>query len=283
MYKLYNCFGEVLVPNCIELVFIENIIVNSIIIYQLSKFTKYNTRIINQIIGILILSIYTTLSYYIRNSLIDNFIVKLLIVNFSIYIIYIPDKIKLYIKLLVYYFLNLFFLAGITISLTLIFNITLKNIIIKLILYGISGIVLLIFNNFMWKIWKTKIKNESLIYTIKIADILISALVDTGNNVYDYINNKDVIFIEEEYKRKLEKLNLLETNLNINIKTITGKKNQKVYILNNVKIIKNKKEIYEFKELEVIFIEKELNQNGEYKALISYDTYLEKLKGVILC
>ena len=78
-----------------------------------------------------------------------------------IYIIYLPKELKKYIRLFVYYFLISFLLVGIVISLTLFFNVNISNIIIKNILYIVSGILLFLFNKFMWKMWKSKIKKEN--------------------------------------------------------------------------------------------------------------------------
>lgn len=269
--------------NCIEYVFLENLIINYIVIYQLNNFTKTKVKKTNMLIGIVVISAYTTLNYFLFNKVIENILVKLLIIAFCIYIIYRPKKIKHYFKVFIYYFLISFLLVGIVISITLFFNLNLSNILLKIITYCISGILLFVFNKFLWKLWKSKIRNDNLIYILKIKEIEIPAFVDTGNNVYDNVNKLDVIFIERKYYENLLKNNLLNKKIAININTVTGDKECFGYIVKNVKVFKNKKQINEFKKINFVFVDRKLNLNNEYNALISYDTYLDKLKGVTLC
>ena len=131
--------------------------------------------------------------------------------------------------------------------------------------------------------WKSKIKKDNLIYEIKIGEVIIPAFVDTGNNVKDLVGNNDVLFVESKYYEKLynNKLSLKTTYIDIN--TVTGKENVKGYLLNNIVIKKNKQKLCQLKNVLFIFVDRKLNNNDDYEALISYDTYLEKMKGVELC
>lgn len=265
----------------IELIFLENIIINYIIINQISIITKCHKKTFREIIGIIVLGLYSTLNYVFYKEIIANSLIKILIINFSIYIIYNPKSISLYIKLILFYFLNSFLLVGIIISISLILNITLDNILIKMLMYFLGGVILLVFNKLMWKLWKSKIKSEDYVYMIKIRDMLIPGFVDTGNNVFDYEHNRDVIFLEEKYKKNMEEKNLLKKRVKINISTINDSDERCAYIINDVDVIKNNVKVHTFKNLEIIFVKRKLNEN--YNALISYDTYIEKLKGVKLC
>lgn len=268
----------------IEYVFLENFVINYITIFQVSTFTKSKPKKINTLIGIIILSFYTTINYYLNSIFLTNILIKILAVSFCIYIIYLPKELKKYIRLYAYYFLISFLLVGIVISLTLIFNLDISNIIIKNLLYICSGILLFLFNKFMWKMWKSKIKKDDLIYVIRVNDVLVPAFVDTGNNVYDYKNNLDVIFIEKNFFDKLLKKNLLYKKIDLNITTITeNNDNIQGYIVKNIIILKNEEEICRLNKAVFVFVDKKLNNNNEYNALISYDTYIDKLKGVILC
>ena len=269
--------------NYIEYVLLENLVINYITIYQVSIFTKIKSRKINTVIGIIILSFYSTINYYIQNSFITNILIKILVVNFCIYIIYLPKKIKIYIKVYLYYFLISFLMVGIIISFVIIFKLNISNIITKIIIYFCSGFVLYIFNKFMWKMWKSKIKKDDLIYDIKIGDIKIQGFVDTGNNVYDYVNKLDVVFLEKQFEYELFKNNLLHEKVKLNINTITGRDEVEGYIVKNIMINKNEYNICILKKLILIFVDKKIDNNNEYKALISYDTYIDKLKGVELC
>ena len=62
--RRYNNCGDWLMHEYIECIFVENLIISYITIYQVSIFTKIKLKKTNIIIGILILSFYETLSYY---------------------------------------------------------------------------------------------------------------------------------------------------------------------------------------------------------------------------
>lgn len=266
----------------IEYIFLENVIVNYIIIYELTIFVKCKVNKISFIIGILLLSCYSTAIYFFKEEGIINRFTKILVVFFCIYIIFLPKEVVKYIKICIYYFLLSFMFVGIVIALTLFFNLEISNIVIKIIAYIISSLILYIFNKYLWKMWKSRIKKEDLIYNIKIKDIIIKAFVDTGNNVHDFIKNLDVIFVEEKYKNELKEKSLINKKEKLNIKTISGDEYVEGYIVENVEIRKKNKNICVLKKVVLVFVDREL-KNGEYNALISYETYIEKLKGVALC
>lgn len=139
------------------------------------------------------------------------------------------------------------------------------------------------FNKLMWKMWKSKIKKDNLIYEINIGDIMIPAFIDTGNNVKDLVNNVDVIFVEDKYYEKLYFQNYIFKETNIYIYTVAGEEKIKGYFVKDITIKKNKKKICYLSEAIFVFVNRRLSIKDEYEALISYDTYLEKMKGVELC
>lgn len=264
---------------------LENIIVNSIILYQISICIKEKLKIKNTIFGILLVSVYCTLNYYLDFSLFINIFFKLLIVIIGVYIVFRPKKLNLILKQLIYYYLISFMYVGIIISLTLLFKIPLNNTLLKIIVYISSGIITFLFNKFMWKLWKSDIKNETLMYNINIENIelKILALVDTGNSVYDYINNLDVIFLDNKYFDILNEKKILKDKVSINISTLSSEDNLVGYIVKNVIISNKKGEEFKFKKIEFVFTNKKLNECEKFNAIIGYNTYTEKLKGVSLC
>lgn len=144
----------------IEYIFLENVIVNYIIIYELTIFVKCKVNKISFIIGILLLSCYSTAIYFFKEEGIINSFTKILIVFFCIYIIFLPKEVVKYIKICIYYFLLSFMFVGILIALTLFFKLEISNIVIKIIAYIISSLILYIFNKYLWKMWKTRIKKR---------------------------------------------------------------------------------------------------------------------------
>lgn len=269
----------------IEYVILENVIVNFAILCQISICIKCKLKIKNTIFSILLITIYSTINYYLDLALIESIAIKFLIIIIGIYIAFKPCKFILLLKQLVYYYLISFMFVGIIISITLLFKVSLNNILLKLNIYIISGIISFLFNKFMWKLWKSNIKSETLMYNISIKniDLNINALVDTGNSVYDYINNLDVIFIDKKYFDIFYKNKLLKDKVNINVNTVSSEENLVGYIVNNVNISNKNSEIFNFKKIIFVFTNKKLNEFEKFSAIIGYNTYIEKLKGVLLC
>lgn len=266
----------------LDYILLENVIVNFVIIYQVGIFTKSKISLKRNIISSIVLSIYTTLLYVINDSFITSAIMKLMIVNISIYIAFKPSNISNYLKKIIYYYIISFIYVGVIIGITVFFNISINNTSKKIIVYIISGIITYLFNNYLWKLWKTNIKKDNLVYTIKIKDQEIECYIDTGNLVHEYVHNLDVIFIDYKWFGILELLGVLDKKIDVSINTVN--ENGKVfgYIVKNVDVYKNKKYICKLNKIIFSFSNQRINIDNKYSALIGYNLYVEKLKGVIL-
>ena len=140
----------------------------------------------------------------------------------------------------------------------------------------------------MWKVWKSNIKGNDLVYKIMIKsinktsnNIEINAFVDTGNSLKDVINNLDIFIVQNTNKFnyhmaiKNEKVEVCLNTVNANCK-LDG------YIFNNILIFKNNKKIVNLNRAVIVFVDRNLSTSNKYNSLISYDTYIEKLQGVSL-
>ena len=110
----------------------------------------------------------------------------------------------------------------------------------------------------------------------------IKSFVDTGNSVKDNISNLDVIFINCKYYNKLKEEGVLNKKIYINIKTLTGYENVDGYVVRNVSFYSNDKYVATVKRIIVSFTLQEMQNDEKYSALIGYNTYVEKLKGVTI-
>ena len=287
----------------LDYIFFENLIINIVIIYQTSIFTKSNIKLKYIILSSSVLSVYTTIVYILQNNIVENIIIKIIVIGFAIYLAFNPKSIKEYIKKQVYYYIISFTYVGIIISITLIFNISIKKTIVKILIYVLSAFISYLFNKYLWKMWKTNIKNSSLTYKLKIkgqeivAFVIknssltyklkikgqeIVAFVDTGNNVYDYTNNLDVIFVDMKFFDNLKKLNVLKNRTNIIVRTIASEDYITGYIVEDVEVYQNSKKVCNLKKVVFCFSNQTINLNNKYNALIGYNLYLENLKGVTL-
>lgn len=266
----------------LDYIFIENLVINYILFSEISVLTKITSKKMNMIIAIIFLSIYTVLSYCFIESFLSNILIKILTIIIGVYLAYKPKTVILYTKLVIFYLLLSFLYVGIIISVTIFFKVSLENTYIKILLYIIGGIVLKCFDKNMWKMWKTNIKNNDLTYTIKIRGQEIKAFVDTGNSVKDTLRRYPVIFIEEKYFTILNHKNVLEKLVDVDFKTISGKKRSTGYLIDNVEIDKNGKKIANINHIIISFVTTKLDINDNYHALIGYETYIENLRGVTL-
>ena len=263
----------------LDYIFLENLVLNLILLYQVSIFTKSHLKKTNYIIGTVFIAIYTTIVHIVNLSILNNIGIKIAVIFIGIYITFKPKIIPEYIKKIIYYFLLSFLYVGVIISISLLFGINLESIISKIIIYIISGVISYIFNKNMWKMWKSNIKKSDLTYKINIKGQEIIAFVDTGNNVKDLLTNLNVIFVDEKYKEKIIDGN---KEVIIGFNTIAESGNLQGYIVKDIEVYKNKEKVGTIKKIIMCFVKNSLDKK-EYSALIGYDTYIENLKGVRLC
>lgn len=269
----------------LDYVFIENFIINISILYQTSIFTKVKIKWIRLILVSTFLSIISIVKVFeIGNSMLIN----ILSLNIATYILFKPDKVIRFVKLLMYYFLIYTIYIGIIISTSIFLKINLNQITVRIVLYIVSIFVTYIVNKYMWKIWINKIKYNNLTYKVVLCgqnNISFKVFVDTGNNLKDPFTNLDVIVLNSKvYKRKNTKTtldNMKREIITLDVLTATGKSKIKGYIFNNVSIKKGGIEKVLLKRAIIVFIDEEIN-NNQYEGIISYNTYLEKLEGVII-
>lgn len=266
----------------LDYIFLENLVINLIIIEQLTVFVKDNIKLLRKILIAIMISIYTTIIYVYSNSLLDSNIMKILVIIIAIYLLYKQKKINYYVKLVIIYNLMSFLYVGTIISITLFFKVSLDNFVFKILVYIISGVILNIFSRYIWKIFKSNIKSNDLIYMMYIGNQKIKSFVDTGSNVKDNITGLDVIFISNKYFDELKNSNYLEKVTYIDIKTVTQKQKVKGYIVENIAFYQNNKYVATIKKIIISFTLQEMENTEKYSALIGYNTYVEDLKGVTI-
>lgn len=266
----------------LDYIFLENLVINLVIIEELTVFVKQEIKLVKKILISVLISIYTTIIYVYSNSFLNSNIMKIFAIIISIYLLYKPKKLNYFIKLVVIYYLISFLYVGTIISITLLLKISLQKILQKITLYIISGIILNIFTRYIWKIFKSNIKEDDLIYIMYIGNQKIRSFVDTGNNVKDNITNLDVIFIDYKYYDVLKEMNILNNETEINIQTVTGNKKVKGFIVKNIKFYHDNKHVATIKKIIVSFTLQEMKNTEKYSALIGYNIYVENLKGVTI-
>ena len=165
---------------------------------------------------------------------------------------------------------------GIIIAMCVLFNINLDSIMLKCTTYILSAILLHFLNKCMWKTLKDKFKIRDLCYTVKINNVEVTSIADTGNTVKDPISNLNVIFLKKELEEIIikDKTNKVE----FEVTTVNSVDTKEGYIVKNIQVIKEGRIIANIPKI-ILCFSLIGNTPEKYSAIIRYDTYLENLNG----
>lgn len=258
----------------LDYIFLENLVVNTVVIIEIILFTNLNISKRKRNLFIFIDTILSCVINLVPQM--NNYVFHFIFTTITLTIIYNFKSIYEYMKTVACYYLIYFNYIGIIIVFSIVFNIPLENIIFKLITYIVSGIFLHLLINDLWKVWKSKMNIRDLYYILKIDDVEIKSFVDTGNTVKEPISNLNVIFIKDELKEKIE-LDKYK-KISVYVLTVNGIDEKEGYVVENITVIKDKKEIAKIPKI-ILCFSLTCDTPEKYSALIGYDTYLENLNG----
>lgn len=191
----------------IDVVFIENLIMNYIILYGTAIISKVTPKQIRLIIASTIGAIYAIIAYMSILKIYSTFILKIILSIIIIYIAFNPQNIKTMLKQLILFYLASFVFGGA--AFFLIYVVKPQDIILRngvfvgtyplkiAILGAIVGFSIIVL---AFKIVRNKLSKKSLFCNVKIKlnnnEIDTTALIDTGNLLKDPISNMPVIVVE---------------------------------------------------------------------------------------
>ena len=265
----------------LDYIFIENLFIDYILLKETSyvarKVVSNKRLILSAIIG----AIYVVIMMYLELQELNYLICKMFLVVIMTYISFKPNKINEYIKIIAVFFLTSIINVGTLIVITSLLNFQDMSGLLKLIVYVISLVLSKFFTNHMWKMYKQNIKNNSLIYEVKIClgnkIYKYNAFLDTGNNVYSYTYNVPVIFAEVLDEAMLKELKNKEF-FNIKTVTLSNESNKKAYIFEKVEITKKDK-TWQIKAA-IVFENMKLSKDNSYNMLLNYILYAQNLGGI---
>lgn len=264
----------------LDYIFLENLIVNTVIILETIIFTKSKISIKRKVFVIIL---DTFLSCFLAiNTNLNSYILHLFFSIITLFILFKSKNIYQLVKKIICYYILYFLYLGLIISLSIIVNINLSNFINKIIIYILSGFIFHFICKDLWKMWKINITQKDLYYILKINNIEIKAFVDTGNSIKDPITSLNVIFIDKNLKNII--LNEIEEyyKINIEVLTINGLDIKEGYVVKDIVVNKENKQISKIDKIILSFTLNNSNTPEKYSALIGYETYLENLEGVKL-
>jgi len=284
----------------VDEMFLENFIMNYLIIYMTSYFAKTKTRWYRIAFGAGIGAIYVILSYILNITVYQSIMCKFILSIFIILISFNVKSIKEFSKEIIAFYLITFVIGGASFGLSYLLNIqgNVYNGVLYIEEFPLQVIVISVFIVFvLLKIisifLKNRIRFDSIIFPLEICindkKIIIDAFLDTGNNVKEPFTNKNVVFTELEAIKTLVPYNVYEVLKNcdeiskisdnywktrfrlIPFSTVgydrqvfLGFRPDKIIIYNDERSVERKDTI-------VAVCNKRLSKSGDYSALIGND------------
>lgn len=289
----------------IDLIFFENIVMNSIIIYATSVIIKQKPKILRVLISSIIGAIYSIALYITNYKIYTSIISKIILSIIMMYVAFKPSNLKIMFKQVLIFYLTSFVFGGVALNLIYFLkpeNISIKNgmftgeYALKVIMLG--ALVAFIIVKISIKIIKTKITPKDMYCKIKMKinekQIETNAMIDTGNLVKEPITNTPVVIVESSLLEGIipkEILNNLENILCGNLNNIPqeiqeeyftklrcipfsslGKENGMLVGIKIPEIIaQNEEEEKKTSNIIIGIYDKSLTKRGEYRALIGVE------------
>lgn len=289
----------------LDIIFFENLIMNSIILYAASIILKLKPKFFRILISSVIGSIYSIILYTTEMKIYSSIISKIILSIIMTYVAFNPQNVKKMWKQILIFYLTSFVFGGVALYLIYFLkpqDILMKNgmyageYVLKVIMLG--GIVAFVVIRISLKIIKTKINPKDMYCKIKVKlndkKIETTAMIDTGNLVKEPITNTPVIIVESSLLYEIlpkEILNNLEEVLSGNLSNIPeevqekyiskmrcipfkslGKENGMLLGIKSDEIEVIKEDENKIIENAIIGIyDKSLTKRGEYRALVGID------------
>lgn len=285
----------------IDIVFFENLIMNSIIIYATSIILKLKPKMIRVVISSAIGSIYAIITYVTELSIYTSIISKGILAIVMVYIAFNPQNMKNMWKQLVIFYLTSFVFGGV--ALYLIYFIKPQDVFIKngifvgdyvLKAIFLGAIIAFIIIKISIKFIKTKINAKDMFCKIKIKlngkEIETKAMIDTGNLAKEPITNTPVVIVESSLLEKVLPKEILNSIDNILAGKLDGVKEEYISRLRCIPfsslgkqngmllgikadeiIVEKEEENKISKDVIIGVYERSLTKRGEYRALIGLE------------
>ncbi|PAB58836.1 sigma-E processing peptidase SpoIIGA [Anaeromicrobium sediminis] len=285
-----------------EYLFLENLLMNWIILHLTAHFSKFEVRKYKIWVGAIVGALYAFVFFFPSLSFMYSMIMKIVISILIVVLTFMPYKFIDFLKLVGIFYLISFMFGGAAFALFYftgfegivsngIFYI--GNFTTKLLIY--SGIVSYILIKFCWEHVQEKISREKLYIPVSIEvenhKSSVKALVDTGNSLEDPLSKYPVIVVEysaikdlipNDIKDMLTNNNISydvflkignDSNWNSRIRVIPfnslGKENgMLIGFRPDMVNVEGKKHI---KNIIVGIYTKRLSKNGDYSALLHPD------------
>ena len=210
----------------IDIIFLENLIMNTIILYATAIILKIKPRTIRVILSSAIGSLYAIITYVTEIQIYMSVILKSILAIIMIYVAFNPQNIKKMWKQVAIFYLTSFVFGGVTLYLIYYIKpqeVFIKNgvfvgeYILKVIMLG--AIVAFVTIKISLKIIKTKMNPRDMYCKIKVKlnekIIETRAMIDTGNLAKEPITNTPVVIVESTLLEGILPIKILNNLENI--------------------------------------------------------------------
>jgi len=262
----------------IDYIFIENVLYNLVIILQTAFLSREQIKKVRVIIASLVGSVYVCIMILLRLEILNYFWCKLVLSFIIVYIVFIPQDVVKYLKLIgTYYLATIINVGGCIVVSQMLIKEDNISIMTKLVMYVITLAITYMYTKQFWRIYKNKLSSMSLIQQVTLnienTQYTYNGFLDTGNTVKSYELGVPVVFAEylnEEQKNKVERL----PQYTVVVSTISKQSREKVVLIEKAKIGNR------IAKIGVVFINAKLNKNNKYNMILNYELFEELLGGI---
>lgn len=261
----------------IDYIFIQNFIMDCLLLLQTQKLARLQLKVTRMILSVVVSSTYICIMVTFKFEFLDSSICKFFLSFTTIYIAFGPKLLNQYMKLLSIYYLITIVNTGacIVISQLIIKNHT-QDIWIKTIVYCISTLLTYTYTEKIWKIYKNRIKECTLMYDaiLKVGknSYMYKGFMDTGNTAYCHFISAPVVFAQVISESQIAQM-AKEDYSPITVSTISKNSEEKVY---EGSLTIGKKTF----KVGVIFVNNTLDKNRKYNMILNYEIFEKFLGGM---
>ncbi|HHV74093.1 MAG TPA: sigma-E processing peptidase SpoIIGA [Thermoanaerobacterium sp.] len=184
-----------------DVIFIENLIINYIILYLTKRFSRSNTNNAKLIFSSALGALYVILIFFSLPNIIYSLTFKIIISILMVAIAFGFNRFHEFIRVLSIFYLVSFIIGGTAFALIYVVNIDIRQIIIAALFFAI------LLTYIGWGYISKKNIESNILYKLhiemdnKVRDI--KAILDTGNTLHDPISNYPVAIVEYDAVKEL--------------------------------------------------------------------------------
>ncbi len=265
----------------LEYVFIENLIMDFIILKETIELAKFNASNKRMLLASISSSIYVIVMLVFKLDVLNYWISKILLAMCMVYIAVLPKDIKLYLKIIFLFFMVSVINLGTYMCISNIFNIPKDTGLEKATIYISTYYLAKTFLANLWKLYRTELTKRDLNYKVEVKIsgkvYTYTGFLDTGNTVYSH--GLPIIFAEVLDESIFEGIKKLEA---FDVKTVTlgNVCTKRAYILEEIRI-SNRNESWNVKA-GVVFENRKISKLNNYNMVLNYILYTESMGGIVL-